>query len=171
MSPSRAYKLFSLLLAIVVLFNTSGIYLAGKIETMRHREASKEQVENENSVTLHFTTEELSTLHWVGERDFIYNGNHYDIHRFEMTGTHCRIICEHDTHETALQAVMEKQLGHDHGTDTKHTAKSWSAGLDCILQEHIVRFADVSSSFIFPESSRHNTRAAFILFHSPPPEA
>lgn len=94
-----------LFMCLTVPFLASWQFLAGRIRQVKEEVSRNIHTDKyeEEKVLLKFTSEDSSKLYWEHSREFEYNGEMYDVIRFEKKGDTIWYYCYWDKKETKLK--------------------------------------------------------------------
>jgi hypothetical protein len=98
MSFRAKFRIVPLLLASLIFMNCLGVYLIAFAQTSLHR-ISEYVHSSGTSATLTLTTDEWAQVNWIGERDFVYNGNVYDMNSFSAVNGKVKVNVSVDAEE------------------------------------------------------------------------
>lgn len=111
-------KLVVFLLLGIFLYNQVGYFIAFKILQQQARKEIKKKLKNtvpESELAIFtFSREQASALQWVKEgKEFLHNGNMYDVVRAHESGDTITYHCVNDEQEKQLFVDLEKHV-YDH---------------------------------------------------------
>jgi hypothetical protein len=100
-SPKKRFLILGL--AFIVMLNSLGIFAFTYLETGFHRAIEYSAEPEKKSELLSLTGKEFSSIAWIGERDFIFNGNVYDCDGLSAAKGKINVRCHSDAEETNLK--------------------------------------------------------------------
>lgn len=167
----RIQRAFLLFFAAVLFTGSAGIYFYGSLSTALHRRANLKRQVRDEIITLTLSKAAFKSIVWVGEKDFIYEGELYDIESFAASDENYVLKCEKDDCESGIIAAIENQLDTDHGTKTNKTNKPSSFGFECTIPSKVISFRNTAEPLIYADAIAAGPSTAFLHPASPPPEA
>lgn len=122
-------RLFSILLISVILLPISGTYLFFHFKEIQIKKEVNEfiqnKIEEKDIITLRFSDKEIKTrLVWKHSREFIFEGNMYDIVDQGVDGNMTWYRCYRDHKETRLFNEKEKRIARAIGNDPAQKKQS-----------------------------------------------
>jgi hypothetical protein len=170
-NPTKRFLIFGL--AFLVLVNSVGMLLVNYVETGFHRAIEYADESSKNSDLLSLTTKEYKSIAWIGERDFVYNGNVYDCDGISAANGKINLSCHSDNEETNLKNSLSTNF--DNGTKNAPASKSMKdffKVFPVFQNDFVAKDFSSTSSFSFDYSVYNNQlpQSAVLSLNSPPPE-
>jgi hypothetical protein len=169
--PHRLQRFFLLFFACTLFAGSAGVYFYQSLNIVAHRNAIRTGELSEEVITLQLSKSDFKSILWVGETDFIFNGQLYDIESFSVSHGTYILKCEHDECESDMLSSIEKQLNSDHGTKTNKVNKENSFCFECTLFSKTFPLVNSDQPMIYADANALNAAPAHTFTASPPPEA
>jgi hypothetical protein len=97
------YRFLTIAMAFLVLLNGLGVFVIDYAQIGIHRIFEYADHSAKNVQQLQMSGNEFTSLFWVGERDFIFKGNVYDMDNVSATKGKVTVTCHQDEEETAVK--------------------------------------------------------------------
>ncbi len=173
MKQNRTKRFLILGLSFLVMLNSVGIFLLTYIETGFHRAIEYSELSNKNSELLSLSAKEFSSISWIGEHDFIFNGEVYDCAGISSSKGKINLQCHSDAEETNLKNFIGKNF--DDGNKNVPLSKSMKGLFKIfpVFQNLVATTNFISTenfSFHYSQYGKQHPQSAEISLNSPPPE-
>lgn len=133
-----------------------GIYVVAFAKTGIHR--VRREIDRSELTKLVLSSDEFSTISWIGKADFIYNDHVYDCETIGASKGKIIISCYEDREETGLKNVLAEHIEKDSDSSAaktlKHTFKIFPV-FPCSEKPVIENFncSDAALGCITPDSA------------------
>lgn len=105
--PVQRYIILGL--TFLVMLNGTGFFALAWLQTGYHRLFSETE-EQEESVSLNMTAQEFSSIAWIGNKDFIWQGKVYDFSSVSRTNGKITVHCFFDHTESNLRDSVSENI-------------------------------------------------------------
>ncbi|HET6990912.1 MAG TPA: hypothetical protein VFJ43_06285 [Bacteroidia bacterium] len=173
MKINSTQRILSLALAFLVLMNGLGIFVFNYAEIEFHRVFNKVSESEKNTQTFALNSAEFSSILWIGERDFVYNGNVYDCDKIASVNGRINVSCHSDNEETNLKNSLASNF--DNGNKNvpaskplKDLFKIFPVFQNLAETDHLI--SRENSSFDFSQFNSLLPQSVDLSLVSPPPE-
>lgn len=161
-----------LLLAALVLFNATGVFVLTYIGTGIHR-MSTDAAKSEKKESLLLTVSEFQSLVWVGKKDFIWKGKVYDCISSESVNKMIRLVCAVDKKESKLRENLGSHFSpNDKNSPVRKSQRFLFKSLPAVpfssAQAEIASF--YSGISLFYSSVKGHFNSPELSRNTPPPE-
>ena len=153
--PIMFRKLFFMFIAILLLFQIAGQYPMFKIRQNEIHKAIRNQIAQNtpnqflDKITVDF--QDIAKIKWEKkDKEFWYQGQMYDVVRFEKTDKSIAYYCIKDTKETKLVTDFKQEITNQTNSKTKkENILSWDFAKKIVATDFpIVSFISENSPFI-----------------------
>lgn len=148
-------KLIFIFIAILLLFKIAGQYPIFKIRQTQIQQSIKNQIAqnipNQFLDKITFDFQDITKVKWEKiDKEFWYQGNLYDVLRFEKTDKNITYYCIKDTKETKLVTDFKQEITNQTNSKTqKENILSWDFAKKIVATDFpIVSFITEKSPFI-----------------------
>jgi hypothetical protein len=147
--------LFFIAIALLLLFQIAGQYPMFKIRQNKIHKAIKKQIAqntpNQFLDKITFDFQDIAKIKWEKKyKEFWYQGQMYDVVRFEKTDKNIAYYCIKDTKETSLVEEFKQEITNQHNRkEQKNSGLSWDFAKKIVATDFpIVSFITENSPFI-----------------------
>lgn len=167
------YRFLTIAMAVLVLLNGLGVFVIDYAQIGIHRIFEYADHSNKNAQQLQMNGDEFTSLLWVGERDFIFKGNVYDMDGVSSSKGKVTVSCHQDEEETNVK----NSISDNFDNPSKNSAAPKSAKdlfkifpvLPC-FEKLSFNVPEFSSSVNFNNFNTETPVSVVLEFISPPPQ-
>ncbi len=167
-------KLIFIFITILLLFKIAGQYPMFKIRQTQIHNSIKNQIAqnipNQFLDKITFDFQDITKIKWEKiDKEFWYQGNLYDVVRFEKTNENISYYCIKDTKETSLVEEFKQEIANQTNSKTqKENILSWDFAKKIVSTDFpILRFITENTPFVAPINKEKslNFYSNFYRFH------
>ena len=160
-------------MAFLVLLNGLGVFVIDYAQIGIHRIFEYADHSDKNVQQLEMTGTEFSSIFWIGERDFVFKGNVYDMDDVSSAKGKITVSCHQDREETSVKnSIADNFENSAKNSATPKTVKDIFKVFPVFQGLEKISLVTVqhSSSRNFNNSFSDHATSVVLEFVSPPPQ-
>ncbi|MBI3512160.1 MAG: hypothetical protein HY064_15990 [Bacteroidetes bacterium] len=106
------FRFAPLFLAFIFFMNVLGVFIFAFAEAGLHRIAERMN-DTQEKTQLILSAQEFKNISWIGEKDFIYNDQVYDLRNISVKDDRVFINCTSDKEETGIRQSVADNFGNE----------------------------------------------------------